>query len=125
MTPTPEKGHGSSHPAWCSVDEVDGCAVVTAGGDFNVEERYAKLRDALVVASEFSDRIVVDLADIEAIQPTVFGMLLGELHRLRKDSTTIGLIGPPDRVRARLHFTGLEEAFTFYHAVEDALTALQ
>jgi anti-anti-sigma factor len=124
MTPTPAYGHGKSDQGWCSVNTVDGCAVVTAGGRFDVQD-HGKFHDTLTVAGAFSKRIVVDVTAVRSMEPAAFGMLIGRLLRSRKDSMTLCLVGPPAGVHQRVDTTLLAKYFDSYPSVDDAVAALQ
>jgi anti-anti-sigma factor len=129
MTSTLEAGSNPLEQTWCAVDLVDGCAVVSFSGDLDIDH-YAELDDGLVFAGQLSDRVVVDLTEVASMAPTVFGMLVGQLHRLRDDDArTICLVGPDDSVRraldAVLDTTELDRVCVVHHTIDGAVAALQ
>jgi anti-anti-sigma factor len=124
MRPTPAHEHGSSDQGWCSVNTVDGCAVVTASGRFAAND-YDRFRDALTVAGTFANRIVLDVTDVRSMEPTMFGMLIGLLLNLRRESMAICLVGPSAGVHQGVDATLLDTTFDAYRRVDDAVAALQ
>jgi anti-anti-sigma factor len=124
MRPTPAHEHGSSDQGWCSVNTVDGCVVVTASGRFAAND-YDRVRDALTIAGTFANRIVLDVTDVRSMEPTMFGMLIGHLLRMRKESVAICLVGPLTGVHQGVDATLLDNTFDSYSTVDDAVSALQ
>jgi anti-anti-sigma factor len=119
MTPTWSQNRAQNRAlpqSWCRVDDIDGCAVVIAGGDFTVDQ-CAKLTEALVRSGECFHRVVVDLSQVEAIEPTAFGMVLRRLHGLREDHVKLGVVGPSAVVRRSLQASVLDEVFGSYDTV--------
>jgi anti-sigma B factor antagonist len=107
-------------PAWFRVDEADGCAVVTAGGEIDLYTSPG-LRNALAAAATLSPRIVIDLTEVAFLDSSGLGVLVRARSHARARHGSVVLVRPPSMVSKVLHATGLDELFTIHARVEDAV----
>lgn len=66
-------------------------------------------------------RLVVNLATVEFIDSTGLGVLVGALNRAKDLGGRLDLVCPQERVLKLLRITGLDEVFSVYRAVDDAI----
>jgi anti-anti-sigma factor len=125
MTLTPAHGNPPAEHGWNRIDQVDGCAVVTAGGDFTLDG-YGALADTLTFADGMANRVVIDLTELASIAPAALDLLVGQLRHLRDEhAVTTCLVGPDDQVRQSLDTTDLDRVCALHPTVDSAVSALQ
>lgn len=101
--------------------DVDGKTVVAVGGEIDVYTA-PKLRDKIteLVASGVYD-IVVDLAEVEFLDSTGLGVLVGGLKKVRAHDGSLSLVCNQDRLLKIFRITGLAKVFVIH---EDQTSAL-
>ena len=105
-----------------STREIAGVLVVDVGGEIDVSTS-PKLRERLVaLVSGGAYRLVVDLEDVEFIDSTGLGVLVGVLKRTRARGGSMSLVCSQDGLLRVFRITGLERVFSIYGSV-DAATA--
>lgn len=83
-----------------------------------------KLREHVVgLVEEDERRIVVNLEDVEFMDSTGLGVLVGALKRLKEKDGQLALVCPQGSVLRVLTVTGLNKVFAIYDSVEEATTA--
>jgi anti-sigma B factor antagonist len=101
--------------------EVDGTTVVAVGGEIDVytaprlRERIAEL-----VATGHYD-LVVDLAEVEFLDSTGLGVLVGGLKKVRAHDGTLRLVCSQERLLKIFRITGLAKVFDIHSTAEAAL----
>jgi anti-sigma B factor antagonist len=65
-------------------------------------------------------RLVVDLTNVEFIDSTGLGVLVGALNRAKELGGSLVLVCPQERVLKLLRITGLDDVFAVHGSVEDA-----
>lgn len=108
---------------WYRVDEMQGCAVVTAGGEIDVHTSPG-LSDALRAGDASSDQIVLDLTAVTFLDSTGLSAMVTALNRTRERGGSMSLVGPSGVVRRVLAITELDRVFAIYDAVGDAVAAV-
>lgn len=73
--------------------------------------------------AEESGHVLIDFSGINYIDSTGIGELVGYLGRFREIGRKLILINPSDRIRKLLHVARLDELFSTYDVLEDALKA--
>jgi anti-anti-sigma factor len=125
MTLTPAPGNPPAAHGWNRIDQVDGCAVVTAGGGFTLDG-YAELADTLTLADSIANPVVLDLSELTSMAPAALDLLVGQLRHLRDERFIMTcLVGPDDQVRLSLDTTDLDRVCALHPSVDDAVAALQ
>lgn len=101
-----------------------GVAVVTVTGEVDVST-CGVLRDGLlrVVTDEGYRGLVVNLAGVNFIDSTGFGVLVGVWHRVSATNFSMALAAPSRRARGILDTTGLTKAFSVYDTEAEAVRA--
>jgi anti-sigma B factor antagonist len=107
-----------------STREDAGTLVVDIGGEIDVYTS-PKLRERLVgLVGEGARRLVVDLEDVEFIDSTGLGVLVGVLKRMRAREGSMSLVCSQDGLLRVFRITGLEKVFSIYPSVVAATEAL-
>ncbi len=103
-----------------STRESAGTLVVDVGGEIDVYTS-PKLRERLVgLVDEGATSIVVDLDDVEFIDSTGLGVLVGVLKRVRSRGGSLGLVCSREGLLRVFTITGLEKVFAIYPSVDEA-----
>ena len=123
------KDHHGSHPvgqadnAWYSVDQVEDCTVVSAGGQIDQETAPA-LHDALQVAAEFSTKVILDLSEVTMLDSAGLDVLAQAREQIRRHQGSVVLVSANEEVRTSLQRAGLPQAFLVVERVAEAIAAL-
>ena len=106
-----------------STREADGTTVVAVGGEIDVYTA-PRLRDKfteLVAAGSYD--IIVDMQNVEFLDSTGLGVLVGALKRVRTHNGSLHLVCSQERVLKVFRITGLTKVFAIHDTVEQALAA--
>ena len=106
--------------AWCRLRDVQGCAVIVVSGDIDTCTA-PRLRDAVVVAREYSDRIVIDLAQVRLIDSSGLRAIVAAHQPCGQGRPVVCLVGPSRFVRRTLVVAGLARDFSIYASVDEAV----
>ncbi|MBB5827054.1 STAS domain-containing protein [Micromonospora carbonacea] len=98
------------------LDQVDGCDDAPGHGE---DRLRAALRDAV----EFDGRAVVDLHDMEQIDPAGLGLLVRAHQEARQRGVVLCLAAPSRFVRTVLHTMRLDGLFPTFATRQEALAA--
>jgi anti-sigma B factor antagonist len=102
--------------------EVGGRTVVAVGGEIDVYTA-PKLRDCVTdLVADGVYHIVIDMEDVEFLDSTGLGVLVGGLKKVRAHDGSLELICNQDRLLKIFRITGLAKVFTI-HASTDTLVA--
>src|SRR5260370_34360357 len=101
-----------------------GVAVVKVTGEVDVSTSGA-LRDGLlrVITDEGQSGLVVNLAEVNFIDSTAVGVLVGVWHRVRATNRSLALAAPSQHARRILNTTGLTKALSIYDTEAAAVEA--
>jgi anti-sigma B factor antagonist len=107
-------------------DGPGGTTVLRIGGMVKVGETVRELESSLErAASERTGAVVLDLTDLEYMDSTAVGVLVGALHRLKGEGRELLLVKPRERIAALLHVANLDSLFEIYATVDEARAALE
>ena len=82
-----------------------------------------RLKELLAeLTSAGQHRIAVDLGQVEFMDSTGLGVLVGALKRCKEGSGALALIAPRDSVSKVLTITGLDKVFSIHDSVDAATT---
>jgi anti-sigma B factor antagonist len=102
------------------VSQQDGWAVLAVSGEVDVATA-PRLRERLVdLVSEGSHRVVVDLENVEFLDSTGLGVLVGALKRVRTHDGDLALVCTQPRILKVFEITGLTKVFSIHRSVDDA-----
>ena len=103
--------------------DVDGWTVVAASGEIDVAAA-PELREQLVsLIADGTSQIVVDLEEVDFIDSTGLGVLVGAVRRARGADGDVRLVCTNSRILKVFGVTGLDEVFVIGTSVEDAVAA--
>ena len=101
---------------------ADGKTIVAVGGEIDVYTA-PKLRDKIteLVAGGAYD-LVVDMQEVEFLDSTGLGVLVGGLKKVRAHSGSLQLVCNQDRLLKIFRITGLAKVFVIHDSADEALT---
>ncbi len=106
-----------------STRETDGTTVVAVGGEIDVYTA-PRLRDKfteLVAAGSYD--IIVDMQNVEFLDSTGLGVLVGGLKKVRAHDGSLDLVCTQDRLLKIFRITGLAKVFVIHDSAEAALAS--
>ena len=106
-----------------STHEADGTTVVAVGGEIDVYTA-PRLRDKfteLVAAGSYD--IIVDMQNVEFLDSTGLGVLVGALKKVRQHDGSLELVCTQERLLKIFRITGLAKVFVIHESPDEALTS--
>jgi anti-sigma B factor antagonist len=101
--------------------EMDGRSVVAVGGEIDVYTA-PKLRDKITdLVSAGHNAIVVDMENVDFLDSTGLGVLVGGLKKVRAENGSLQIVCSQDRLLKIFRITGLAKVFTIHSSLDDAL----
>lgn len=102
--------------------EKQGDALIyTLSGSFDVATSPSVRAALIEAASEGNHEIVVDLTQLEFMDSTGLGALIGAHRRASENGGVVRLVVAAGTIARLLNITGLVRVFAIYHSLEDAL----
>jgi anti-sigma B factor antagonist len=103
--------------------QVDGRTIVIVGGEIDVYTA-PKLRDKISeLVNAGHHALLVDLEQVEFLDSTGLGVLVGGLKKVRAEDGSMALICSQDRLLKIFRITGLAKVFTIHDSESAALSA--
>jgi anti-sigma B factor antagonist len=103
--------------------EADGKTVVAVGGEIDVYTA-PKLRDKITeLVGQGSYHLVVDMQQVEFLDSTGLGVLVGGLKKVRAHDGSLQLVCNQDRLLKIFRITGLAKVFVIHETADEALAA--
>ena len=97
--------------------------VVEVGGEIDVYTA-PKLREQLVdLVTDGTYHIVVDMENVDFLDSTGLGVLVGGLKRVRSHDGSLRLVCTQERILKIFRITGLTKVFPIHDSVADAVAA--
>jgi anti-sigma B factor antagonist len=104
--------------------KVDDRSIVEVGGEIDVYTA-PKLREALIeLVQSGSYHIVVDMEQVDFLDSTGLGVLVGGLKRVRSHDGSMALVCTQERLLKIFRITGLTRVFEIHPDVDAAVSAL-
>ena len=101
--------------------DVDGKTIVAVGGEIDVYTA-PKLRDKITeLVGQGSYHLVVDMQQVEFLDSTGLGVLVGGLKKVRAHDGSLQLICNQDRLLKIFRITGLAKVFVIHESADAAL----
>ena len=124
----PQSGNGrhrldAGEHAGFAVQQEHECVVVMATGELDLQTAPG-LRDAVKVAGEFSNKIIVDLTGVTLVDSTSLAVLVEAHNRALAADGALALVGLTGTVATAINITGLNNVFPTYAHVADAVAGL-
>ncbi len=101
----------------------DNLPVIRLGGEVDVYTA-PQLKQAMIALLEKGvKRFIVDLTNVEYLDSTALGVLIGGLKRIREVGGNLLLICPSARIRRVFEITGLDKVFDMHNSEDEAKKA--
>ncbi|MDZ7676802.1 MAG: STAS domain-containing protein [Acidimicrobiales bacterium] len=108
-------------PDAAAADETDGWTVLTASGEIDVAAAPTLREQLAGTIDGGATRLVVDLENVDFIDSTGLGVLVGALRRARSADGDLRLVCTNTRLLRIFEVTGLDEVFAIADSVDDAV----
>jgi anti-sigma B factor antagonist len=101
------------------------CAVLRVGGEVDVYTA-PQLRESIIdLLSHGARHIIADLREVDFLDSTGLGALVGSLKRLREQDGSLRLVTDTDRILRIFQLTGLVRVFALDASLPEAVAADQ
>lgn len=99
----------------------DGLDILDVGGEIDVYSA-PNLREALIdLVGDGKYQIVVNMEQVDFLDSTGLGVLVGGLKRVRAHEGSLGLVCDKERILKIFRITGLTKVFAIYSTVDEAV----
>jgi len=99
------------------------CAVLRVGGEVDVYTAPQLRERVTSLVANGVRRIVADLRDVDFLDSTGLGALVGSLKRVREKDGSLTLVSDTGRILQVFRITGLVRAFEIHASVPAAISA--
>jgi anti-sigma B factor antagonist len=106
-----------------TVGPAGDCAVLRVAGEVDVYTAPRVRERIRELAAGGAVHLIADLSEVDFLDSTGLGVLVGGLKRLREDGGSLALVITAPRILRVFQITGLTKAFTSWPAVADAVAA--
>ena len=106
-----------------TVGPIGDCAVLQVIGGVDVYTAPMLREQIRDLAAKGGVHLIADLGQVDFLDSTGMGALIGGLKRLREADGSLALVISTPRILRIVQITGLTKAFTVHHSVADAITA--
>jgi anti-sigma B factor antagonist len=103
----------------------DGASLIDLEGEIDVYTAPNLKQQIINLLDEGVRHVTVNLTDVEYLDSTALGVLIGGLKRLRERDGSLDLICPNPRIKRVFEITGLDKIFDIYATEEEAVKRLQ
>lgn len=101
-----------------------GAPVIELEGEVDVYTAPQLKQQMISLLDAGAKQMVVDLTQVEYLDSTALGVLIGGLKRMRERDGNLSLVCPSPRIRRVFEITGLDKIFDIYNSERDAEEAL-
>ena len=106
-----------------TVGPISDCAVLQVTGEVDVYTAPMLRERIRELAARGAVHLIADLTQVDFLDSTGLGALVGGLKRLREDGGSLALVITTPRILRIFQITGLTKAFVAWPSVTDAVTA--
>jgi anti-sigma B factor antagonist len=99
------------------------CAVLQVSGEVDVYTATLLREQMRELAAKGAVHLIADLSQVDFLDSTGLGALVGGLRRLREGGGSLALVISTPRILRIFQITGLTKAFDASRSVADAITA--
>jgi anti-sigma B factor antagonist len=122
MTASPENRKAREMEFTVSTRNEGPFTVVEVGGEVDVYTA-PRLREAVVTAIESGNtRLVIDVENVEFLDSTGVGVLVGALKKVRSVGGTLDIVCTQPRLLKIFVITGLDKVFGLHTSVAEAVS---
>jgi anti-sigma B factor antagonist len=123
MTASPENRKAREMEFTVSTRNEGPFTVVEVGGEVDVYTA-PRLREAVVTAIESGNtRLVIDVENVEFLDSTGVGVLVGALKKVRSVGGTLDIVCTQPRLLKIFDITGLDKVFGLHASVSEAVSS--
>jgi anti-sigma B factor antagonist len=109
-----------------SVSERDGIIILALAGKIMGGPEATEINDQINhLIGENKLKVVIDLKNVEWMNSSGLGILIGAVSLLRSNNGTLILIHVSDRIKNLLKITKLNSVFELCETIDEALTTLK
>jgi anti-sigma B factor antagonist len=94
--------------------------VIALEGEVDVYTAPQLKQQMIALLEGGTKEVVVDLTQVDYLDSTALGVLIGGLKRLREMDGNLALICPSPRIKRVFEITGLDKIFDIYNTVDEA-----
>ncbi len=94
--------------------------IISLQGEVDVYTAPQLKQQMIVLLEQGAREIIVDLTNVDYLDSTALGVLIGGLKRLREVDGNLALICPNARIRRVFEITGLDKIFDIYNSEDEA-----
>jgi anti-sigma B factor antagonist len=102
---------------------TNGAVVLDLEGEVDVYTAPLLRQEMLGQADSGNRNLIVNLSQVEYLDSTGLGILIGGVKRLKELDGSLKLVGPSARILRIFDITGLNRIFDVYPTEEDAIAA--
>lgn len=107
-------------------DEPGARTVLRIAGTVKVGESVREFESSLDRAcSKDTGTVILDLTNLEYMDSTAVGILVGALHRMKSENRELVLVNPRERIASLLRVAKLDSLFEIYPTLDAAVAALE
>jgi len=99
------------------------CAVLRICGEVDVYSAPQLRERVIQLLADGIRHVIADLRDVDFVDSTGLGVLVGSLRRLREQDGSLTLVTDEGRIQRLLRITGLVRVFALCHSVPQAITS--
>jgi anti-sigma B factor antagonist len=99
------------------------CAVLRVTGEVDVYTAPLLRERIQELAAKGAVHLIADLGQVDFLDSTGLGVLIGGLKRVREDDGSLALVITTPRIHRNFQITGLTKAFAVWPSVTEAMTA--
>ena len=99
------------------------CAVLRICGEVDVYSAPQLRERVIQLLADGIRHVIADLRDVDFVDSTGLGVLVGSLRRLREQDGSLTLVTDEGRIQRLLHLTGLVRVFVICQSVPHAITS--
>ena len=94
--------------------------ILAIEGEVDVYTSPQLKQDITQLAEKGVKHLIINLSQVEYLDSTGLGVLIGGLKRLRENEGNMALVGPGMRISRIFEITGLDKIFDIYPSEEEA-----
>ena len=95
--------------------------ILDIAGEVDVYTSPQLKHDLVEMAERGIKQVVINLSQVEYLDSTGLGVLIGGLKRMREAGGNLSLVGPGMRIQRIFEITGLNKIFEIHATEEEAL----
>ena len=95
--------------------------VLSISGKINVQTSADLKKEVIDIADSGESKIYLDFSNVEFVNSSGLGSLINLLKELRKKDVALYIVNPSDFIKSLFELTHLDQIFTSYNNIEEAI----